>query len=55
VLAIAVWCEPDHVNGFRARVSTVDTDGHLSVLGVTTDNTQATALARQWLQVICDG
>jgi hypothetical protein len=55
VLAIAVWCDSDHLDGFRARVSTVDADGQLSVLGVTTDRDEATAWVRQWLAPLCDG
>jgi hypothetical protein len=55
VLVVAVWWERDHVDGFRARVSTVGGDGHMLTLGVTTERAQTVEIVRQWLEPLGGG
>lgn len=50
VLAVTVWFEADHDNGFRARVSSIDEDGVQAVLGVTTVREKVIDLVREWLE-----
>ena len=49
VLAVTVWFEADNDDGFRARVSSIDEDGTMEVLGVTTVREQVVHLVTKWL------
>lgn len=52
VLAVTVWFEADHDDGFRARVSSIGEDGAMQMLGVTTVREQVIDLVRQWLESV---
>lgn len=50
LLAISVWFEADHEQGFRARVRSLDAAGHMAVVGITSNRQEVTEMVGEWLE-----